>query len=232
MTTEQIISIYNNFNQLYFNNELPLPSKVEFKFVKKFLGQFSWNGTYKNGGTCILRMSTAYHLTDFEIEKVVIHEMIHAWQWVHGYRDAHGRTFKLKATLINSKTNHKYSIARCTSIENSVSIKDENKCYKGLIMTYNDTRHPGKNMVAICTEKSIVYFRTWFTTKSEIYNVKYYRVSGEYYNDKRKSIKVVHGYTYTDKEFNEKIVPTIISEVKPKTPKTFTLKYDFSKMAI
>jgi hypothetical protein len=177
-------------------------------------------------------MSTAYHLTDFEVEKVIIHEMIHAWQWVHGYRDAHGRTFKLKATLINHKTNHKYSIARCTSIENSISIKDENKCYKGLIMTYNDTRHPGKNLVAICTEKSIAYFRTWFTTKSEIYNVKYYRVSGEYYNDKRKSIKVVHGYTYTDKEFNEKIVPTIISEVKPKTPKTFTLRYDFSKMAI
>ena len=47
-----------------------------------------------------------------------------------------------------------------------------------------------------------------------------------------KSIKVVHGYAYTDKEFKEKIVPTIISEVKPKTPKTFTVRYDFSKMAI
>jgi hypothetical protein len=99
-------------------------------------------------------------------------------------------------------------------------------------MTYNDKRHPGKNLVAICTEKSIEYFRTWFTTKSEIYNVKYYRVSGEYYNDKKKSIKVVHGYAYNDKDFNEKIIPTIISELKPKTPKTFTLKYDFSKMAI
>lgn len=232
MTPEQIISIYKNFNKLYFDNELPLPNEVQFKCVKKFLGQFSWKGTYKNGGTCILRMSTAYHFTDFEIEKVIIHEMIHVWQWVHGYRDAHGRTFKLKATLINHKTNHKYSIARCTNIENPVSIKDENKCYKGLIMTYKDKRHPGKNMVAICTEKSIKYFNTWFTTKPEIYNVKYYKVSSEFYNDKRKSIKVVHGYSYTDKEFSEKIIPTIISEVKPKVPKTFTLRYDFSKMAI
>lgn len=229
MTTEQILSIYKNFNQLYFNNELPLPNAIQFKCVKKFLGQFSWRGTYKNGGTCILRMSTAYHFTDFEIEKIIIHEMIHAWQWVHGYRDAHGRTFKLKATLINHKTNHKYSIARCTTIENPVSIKDENKYFKGLIMTYNDTRYPGKNMVAICTEKSIEYFRTWFTTKSEIHNVKYYKVSSEYYNDKQKSIKIVHGYALTNKEFDENIIPSIISEVKPRT---FIAKYNFSKMAI
>jgi hypothetical protein len=229
MTTEQIISIYKNFNHLYFNNELPLPNEVQFKCAKKFLGQFSWDGAYKKGGTCTLRMSTAYHLTDLEIEKVIIHEMIHVWQWVHDYRDAHGRTFKLKASIINNKTNYKYSIARCTKLENPVSIKDENKCYKGLIMTYNDTRHPGKSMVALCTEKSIEYFRTWFTTKSEIYNVKYYKVSSDYYNDKRKSIKVVSGYPYTDKEFEENIIPTIISEVKPRT---YIKKYNFSKMAI
>jgi hypothetical protein len=96
-------------------------------------------------------------------------------------------------------------------------------------MTYNDTRHPGKNMVAICTEKSIEYFRTWFTTKSEIYNVKYYKVSSDFYNDKRKSIKVVHGYAYSDKDFKEKIIPTIVSEVKPRT---YIKKYSFSKMAI
>lgn len=229
MTTEQIISIYKNFNQLYFNNELPLPNEIQFKFVKKFLGQVSWEGTYKNGGSCILKMSTAYRLTDFEIEKIIIHEMIHVWQWVHNYCDGHGKTFKLKATLINVKTNHKYSIARCTEIENSVSIKDENKCYNGIIMTYNDVRYPGKNMVAICNEKSIEYFKTWFTKKSEIYNVKYYKVSGEYYNDKKKSIKVVHGYIYNDKEFNEKIVPTIISEVKLKS---YIEEYNFSKISI
>ena len=95
-------------------------------------------------------------------------------------------------------------------------------------MTYNDTRHPGKSMVALCTEKSIAYFRTWFTTKSGIFNVKYYKVSSEYYNDKRKSIKVVSGYPYTDKEFEEITIPTIISEVKPRT---YITKHDFSKIA-
>jgi hypothetical protein len=87
-------------------------------------------------------------------------------------------------------------------------------------------------MVALCTEKSIGYFNTWFTSKPEIYNVKYYKVSGECYNNKRKSIKIVYGYPYNDADFKDKIIPTIISELKSKTPKTFTLRYDFSKMAI
>ena len=68
MTTEQIISIYNNFNQLYFNNELPLPNDIQFKFVKKFLGQFSWNGTYKNGGDKNTQVFTgSYYMEPLDI---------------------------------------------------------------------------------------------------------------------------------------------------------------------
>ena len=216
LTELQIRSFFKNFNELYFNNELPSNFGIEFKFVKKYLGQFHWKGRYENNGTCVIRFSTAWQMTDFEVQKVLIHEMIHMWQWVHNYNDIHGRSFKDKATIINLKTQSKYAIARCTNIENKVCLKDKNKeQFKGYIVTYKNHCYPGAIFVARLTDNSFKKIKKWFGVYNpSLFDIKYYIAQGEVYNDYMKSIVRVHGYKYSANEFKKKIESTIIREVK------------------
>ena len=216
LTELQIRAFFKNFNELYFNNELPYNFGIEFKFVKKYLGQFHWQGRYENSGTCVIRFSTAWQMTDFEIQKVLIHEMIHMWQWVHNYNDHHGRSFKTKAAIINMKTQSKYAIARCTKLENNVCLKDKNKeQFKGYIVTYKNHRYPGIIFVARFTDNSINRIKRWFGLYDKnIYDVKYCIAQGDIYNTYMKSVKYVHGYKLSASDFKKKIESTIIREVK------------------
>lgn len=216
LTELQIRAFFKNFNELYFNNELPYNFSIEFKFVKKYLGQFHWEGRYANNGTCVIRFSTAWQMTDFEMQKVLIHEMIHMWQWVHNYNDHHGRSFKTKAAIINMKTQSKYAIARCTNIENKVCLKDKKKeQFKGYIVTYKNHCYPGAIFVARLTDNSIKKIKKWFGLYNlNLYDIKYCIAQGEIYNDYVKSIVRVHGYKYSASDFKKKIESTIIREVK------------------
>ena len=119
LNEQQIRGLFDKLNKEFFNNALPQPNRIEFHFVKKYLGQFHYNRLYANHGTCVIRFSTAWQMTDFEVEKVLIHEMIHEWQWTVGHSDHHGAWFKHKANEINRLTNNKYKIARLTSLENN-----------------------------------------------------------------------------------------------------------------
>lgn len=216
LTELQIRAFFKNFNELYFDNELPYNFDIEFKFVKKYLGQFHWEGRYANNGTCVIRFSTAWQMTDFEVQKVLIHEMIHMWQWVHNYNDIHGRSFKEKATIINMKTQSKYAIARCTDIENRVCLKDMNKeQFKGYIVTYKNHCSPGVIFVGRLTNSSFKRIKKWFGVyNSNIFDIKYYIAQGDIYNDYMKSVKCVHGYKYSASDFKKKIESTIIRGVK------------------
>ena len=206
MTETQIREKFNEFNQLYFDNMLPQPKKIEFKFVKKYLGQFYWSAYYRlsNGeinpnAYSILRISTAWQMTDFEIEKVLIHEMIHSWQWVVGHSDIHGKWFKHKALEINAKTNWKYNISRNTAIENNVCLKGNKgksaKC--GIIFYTKGTQR----YVAICPVKSINKIKNWFPNCYGVENVKFYLANiqkTDVFNCMKKSIRRVHSYHVGD----------------------------------
>jgi len=206
MTEEQIRAKFDELNHLYFNDILPQPKAIEFKFVKKFLGQFHWSARYRlsNGelnpnAYSILRISTAWQMTDFEIEKVIIHEMIHSWQWVVGHSDGHGKWFKHKALEINAKTNWKYNIARKTAIANNVCLKGNkgksSKCGLILYTRYN------QRYVAICPAKTIHKIKNWFPNCYQVENCKFYMANIKdtcVFNHMKKSITRVHGYRVGD----------------------------------
>ena len=204
VTEAQVRSIFERFNQLYFNNELPQPNKVAFPFVKKYLGEFVWKGYYtvcgehNNAAQCTLNISSAWNMTYFEIEKVVIHEMVHEWQWVHGFNDHHGKSFRRKAALINHATNNKYAIARQTAIADHVCLKDTKKrAYNGVAIIYTTKRHPGQTYIAVCPMASYWRIKDWFPKATQITSCKFFLAHGKELNSFKKSVRRVHGYEYT-----------------------------------
>lgn len=214
LSIQQIENLFNVFNELYFENKLVKPVSFEYKFKKSFLGQFSWKGKYRNNGYSVIYISSAWEMTDFEIEKVLIHEMVHAWQWVNGLEnDGHGRYFKMKARQINYATNFKYDINRVTNIENHVSLKDKNKTYKGAVIVYDHMLYPDKKLVAICPLKSTWSFKIGFKNHSKIKNMKVYYAEGDVYNNFHKSVQRLNGYHYSQEEFDKLITPTLIREI-------------------
>jgi hypothetical protein len=214
LSIQQIENLFNEFNKLYFENQLVKPRSFEYTFKKSFLGQFSWHGKYKLNGYSVIYISSAWEMSDFEIEKVLIHEMVHAWQWVNGLEsDGHGRYFKMKARQINHVTNFKYDIGRITNIESQVSLKDKNKTYKGAVIIYDNLLYPGKKFVAICPLKSAHSFKDGFKNHSRVKNLKVYYGEGKVYNNMHKSVQRLNGYYYSQEEFNKLFASTLIREI-------------------
>jgi hypothetical protein len=211
----QLLDFFNEFNELYFNSKLPVPRSFEFNFVKSYLGQFHASGKYKNGGTFKIRFSTAWVMDEHISKCVLIHEMIHLWQWVNNYNDKHGRSFKYKADSINYQTNNKYNIACYIDTKNIECLKQYNKKDKPItLMTYEKDGYNGIIFVAICSDKSISKFKKWFATRDNIKNVCFYKAKKlKKYDQYYKSVKLVHGYRHTPQEFNEEIMPTIINQI-------------------
>lgn len=211
MTEQQIRAKFQEFNDLYFEGMLPQPKTIEFKFVKKYLGQFHWSSCYRflNGelnpnAYSVLRISTAWQMTDFELEKVIIHEMIHSWQWVVGHCDNHGKYFKMKALEINTKTNYKYKISRMTAIENNTCLKSVcGKAEKCGVILYSKG---SEKYIAVCSINSVNKIKAWFPNCYGVQNCKFYIVDtkkSSIFNHMIKSISRVHGYKFNDTKKSE-----------------------------
>ena len=90
---------YIVFNALYFDDILPPTNNmIIFEPVikkAKYLG-CAYNTTpYK------IRLNFIYDLIELEWKNVLLHEMVHVWQFVMGYSGGHGKSFKMKAKEIN-----------------------------------------------------------------------------------------------------------------------------------
>lgn len=201
-----IKKLFNELNTVYFENQLPTPQRIEFRNVKTYLGQFR---SHFNSKCYRLQFSSAYEMTDFELEKVLIHEMIHVWQWFNKKQVDHGKTFKNKAREINIITNNKYEIARCTNIEKSQCIK-ETKTFDGFLIRYKKRSLGEKELFAVCSNKCLNSFK-WIFLKNDIYDISCFAVNGDFYNDFKKSVKILHGYFITD-EYLKQINNTILYE--------------------
>lgn len=213
LNEQQIRGLFDKLNKEFFNNALPQPNAIEFHYVKKYLGQFHWNGRYNNRGTCVIRFSTAWEMTDFEVEKVLIHEMIHEWQWTVGHSDHHGVWFKHKANEINRLTNNKYKIARLTSLENNTCLKETRKSFTGGLIIYNTYSHPGVTFGAICPLDSFHSIQEWFPKHKNIYDAEFYMFSGDGLKSWKRSVKRVHGYPIEKEEFKSKYANSIIRKI-------------------
>jgi len=216
LNEQQIRGLFDKLNKEFFNNALPQPNAIEFHYVKKYLGQFHWDGRYDRRGTCVIRFSTAWEMTDFEVEKVLIHEMIHEWQWTVGHSDHHGPWFKYKANEINRLTNNKYKIARLTSLENNKCLKETRKNFSGGLIIYTAKSHPGVTFGAICPYSALTRIKSWFPTHYNITSSEFYLFEASGNDCLRgwtKSVKSVHGYPIKKEEFKSKYAKSIIRKI-------------------
>lgn len=99
---------YNKFNAKYFNGELP-NIKLTWSKTKSAGGQAVglWN---KLTGVIIpkeIKISTFLEMDRDRFDKIMLHEMVHIWQYVNGINErekrGHGRTFQQKAKEIGNK---------------------------------------------------------------------------------------------------------------------------------
>lgn len=96
---------FRSFNERFFGGELPVP-RFRIGRGARLLGSY---------GRGVLTVSAYWDVPEVEIDKVLLHEMIHLWQEQSFGKADHGRSFKAKAAEINSATG--YDIARLTSRE-------------------------------------------------------------------------------------------------------------------
>ena len=109
---------YNNYNHMYFNDILPQIGigrmTIQLLPVIKqtqYLGQASWKPTEGYTGKkdlinkrFIIKINNYYDdLFEIEWQNVLLHEMIHIWQYITGYKGGHGKSFLNKAKEINEK---------------------------------------------------------------------------------------------------------------------------------
>lgn len=207
LTVDELKMLFNKLNSEYFFGVLSMP-KFEYKFVKRYLGQFSIVGIPT------ISISSAWKMTDFDIECVLIHEMIHAWQWHTGNKLCHGASFKNKAKEINLKTNYKYNIARCTKISESCCLKKGYKHKTGIrnvIITYSQKNRPEYIMVAKLCNTSVEKILNWLPKKSTISNIEKYYGYGSIFGKMTASRKNVHGYPFKKEKFEQDIKPYLIT---------------------
>ena len=105
-TISELKGLFNKFNAVYFDNELPMP-KIEYCNARSYMGIFYNKGVR---GVYVIKISKYYDVSNISVENTLIHEMIHLWQAEHNYRDAHGFTFKSKMFDINKKGIHRITV--------------------------------------------------------------------------------------------------------------------------
>ena len=124
ITLDYLKTSFKEFNKLYFNNELPTP---QFKIGRGTtrLGYFQSRRHSHFHTTLIISISQYNGLrTQKDINHTLIHEMIHLWQFVNGYTDSHGTSFKRKAETIRVESNGLYNIKR---LHNGVELENGTK---------------------------------------------------------------------------------------------------------
>lgn len=104
-TKEILAEKFQVYNGQFFAGELAAP-RFRVGRGARMLGSF---------GRGVLTVSAYWDVPEDEINKVLLHEMIHVWQVQTLGKADHGRSFKIKAAEINAATG--YDIARLTSRE-------------------------------------------------------------------------------------------------------------------
>ena len=159
ITTSFLTKKFNEFNAKYFNGEIPM---VNFTFsnTRNNLGMYF-------SRTHTIRITKYYkNITEHDVEEILIHEMVHAWQHKTNHREvgrnrSHGPRFYAKANTINNQSNGYFHISRCTTLseETKKGVKARVTNNHPLIVckkNNSDTYHVGK-----VTEVGLADFMRW-----------------------------------------------------------------------
>lgn len=121
-TLSFLTATFRHFNQLIFQNQLPLPI-MRISEARTYMGQFKWvrkKEGYESNNILYLTMSRRYDLPIETLEDVVIHEMIHLMIHIKNIKDtsSHGNVFKRYMHAINKDYGRHIRVShRCTPEE-------------------------------------------------------------------------------------------------------------------
>lgn len=163
VTIEYLRNKFNEYNAQYFNNEIPM---VSFLIIRSKTPL----GYYRNRTRTIAITSYYSDIAEHDVEEILIHEMVHAWQHATGHCDTgknhhHGWRFYQKAEEINIKSNHYFHISRLTSLSpetkegGRVRISNSNPFILGR-KSGDTTCYIGK-----VTEKALATFPKWLVPR-------------------------------------------------------------------
>jgi hypothetical protein len=99
--TVSIVEWYQEFNGLYFNNELPDTVPVKWTRSRDKLGSVTVIRT-KTGEKSVkyLYISSYYNFTEMQFKSTLLHEMVHVHNFFHSDYMGHGLTFQSKCREI------------------------------------------------------------------------------------------------------------------------------------
>ena len=98
---EWMIKNYTKFNYLYFDDILPPTDEKRILLIPIRRNHTQYLGISYNQKPYMIKLNFRYDLPEVEWKNVLLHEMIHIWQYVIGHKGGHGKTFKDKAEEIN-----------------------------------------------------------------------------------------------------------------------------------
>lgn len=186
-TIETIRELFEKFNNQMFAGRLPLPL-ISLCSVSSFVGQYkSKTRTAADGSRHtydhLLRFSTAFNLSDRELEDTVIHEMIHYFIAYNGLHDrtAHGPLFKAMMNSINEHHGRNISISHRTSREAITSAKTATKKWHVVAILYFTTGETGVKVLPRVIPKIIEYYRG-LTAAPNIARVDLYLHNDPFFN--------------------------------------------------
>ena len=208
ITKEFLTKKFNEFNAYYFNNEIDM---VKFNFIKtrRRLGQY-WDATNT------IEITTYYpNITQLDVEKILIHEMCHAWQRCTNHLDtgknwAHGYWFHYIAKRVNVASGWKYNIARMTKLSDKSKEGIKQRATKNIIiLVCRNSNEPNIVRVGRVTKNAMYHMETWLGEHYE--DIKAYGIAeehAEHFNWKTAK-KIFHYHTYTDADYEKRVKPYI-----------------------
>ena len=136
ITITYLTEKFNEFNTLYFEGKLPR-CLIKINNNKSRFGYFRYNKI--SGGRYISISRYDGLRKEFAIQRTLIHEMIHFWQYINYGDTNHKHTFKAMSKKIYNLSNGKFDIKRLSNadLEDGISTKVKDiKPFK-VFMVYN-----------------------------------------------------------------------------------------------
>ena len=208
MSINQIEKSFNSLNYMYFNGDLPSVT-IKYCNSKSYMGLFC----IQKNKSHIIKINKHYNISDNDIEDILVHEMIHLWQYINGYKDWHGYSFIKKMNEINNYGKHNVSITEKRQFEMTNEIKSKMKSqyilvFEGANIGYRYISRIENIYNLSSIYRTLIKYRGYNGCK----NAKAYEVRHEYVDNMRKSRKNVTTYTIELEKWNS-ISQTIIKEI-------------------
>ncbi len=218
---------FAHFNRLIFKGKLK-PVPIQLSHGRSQIGSCYFNKEHTPTGIKLtnfnLRFSTIYDLKPREWDDIIIHEMIHYFIGVNGYRDTapHGKLFKQLMNEINEKFGRNVTI----SAKISSGKTEETNGTKAVvsrppvkhrfrfvaILTYKDGSRGFKVLPSVY--KSIVKYCTVAGASSEFDKVELFQSSNDFFG-RYPSSAALKVYSFSEGEYEKVMEGAVPMVIKP-----------------